>query len=100
MRVLIHQLCYISGDMLQSVFGHRHIVSCVDVSPEEGSHALAGGGLISTGSHDATVMLWRWSGRLNRVVGSLAQSQSKLSPISPGTVGVASSFHLFACKVH
>ena len=68
-----------SGDMLQSVFGHRHIVSCVDFSPKEGCHAHFGAGLISTGSHDTTVLLWRWSGRLNRVVGSLAQSQSKLS---------------------
>ena len=66
-----------TGDMLQTVFGHRHIVSCVDFSPEEGCHAHMGAGLISTGSHDATVLLWRWSGRLNRVVGSLSQTQSK-----------------------
>ena len=65
----------VTGNEVQSVFGHRHVVSCVDFSPEQGFHAHAGAGLIGTGSHDATVLLWRWSGKHNRVVGSLSQSQ-------------------------
>jgi len=64
-----------SGAMIQSVFGHRRIISCVDFSAEEGLHGHGGEGLIATGSHDATVLLWRWSGRLQRVVGSHYQGE-------------------------
>ena len=67
--------------MLQSVFGHRHVVSCVDFSAEGGLHGHSGAGLIATGSHDATVLLWRWSGRLQRVVGGLSQSQGGLADL-------------------
>lgn len=73
-----------AGDMLQSVFGHRHVVNCVDFSPEEGFHAHAGAGLIGTGSHDATVLLWRWSGKLHRVVGALAPSQGSADSYATG----------------
>ena len=67
------------GTMMQSVFGHRHIVSCVDFSAKEGLHGRMGEGLIATGSHDATILLWRWCGRTNRVVGSLSHSQGTIS---------------------
>jgi hypothetical protein len=74
---LPHHLPPLAGDMLQSVFGHRHVVSCVDFSPDEGLNTQTGTGLIGTGSHDATVLLWRWSGKLNRVVGALSRSQGR-----------------------
>lgn len=58
--------------MIQSVFGHMGIVTCVDFSPEGGLNGNHGDGLIGTGSHDATVLLWRWSGKVNRVVGMIS----------------------------
>ncbi len=64
--------------MIQSVFGHRHIVSCVDFSSEEGLHGRLGEGLIASGSHDATVLLWRWSGRFQRVVSSHSQGEGRV----------------------
>ena len=61
--------------MIQSVFGHMGIVTCVDFSPESGLHGNQGDGLIGTGSHDASVLLWRWSAKLNRVVGVIPDNQ-------------------------
>lgn len=64
-----------SGKMVQSVFGHMGIVTCVDFSSEGGLHGNDGDGLIGTGSHDATVLLWRWSGKAGRVVGMISDYQ-------------------------
>ena len=61
--------------MLQSVFAHRDIVTCITFSPEVGLFGTPGDGLIASGSHDATVLLWRWSGRENKVVGLLSERQ-------------------------
>ena len=65
--------------MIQSVFGHMGIVTCVDFSPESGLHGNQGDGLIGTGSHDASVLLWRWSAKLNRVVGVIPDNQGMTS---------------------
>ena len=61
--------------MIQSVFSHRGIVTCVDFSLEDGIHGNKGDGLIGSGSQDTTVLLWKWSGKLNRVIGPLSESQ-------------------------
>ena len=37
--------------------------------------SLANDGLVATGSHDVTVLLWKWSGKLNRVVSQLHTPQ-------------------------
>lgn len=63
------------GEMIQSVFGHRDIVTCMDFSPEEGLHGNKGDGLIGSGSQDTTVLLWKWSGKLNKVIGPLSETQ-------------------------
>ena len=52
-----------AGRMLQSIFGHQDIVTCITFCPERGLYGIPGDGLIASGSHDATVLLWRWSGR-------------------------------------
>ena len=65
--------------MIQSVFGHRDVVSCVDFSPEEGLCGCSGNGIVASGSHDATVLLWRWSGKKNRIIGTLAETQGLLT---------------------
>lgn len=68
-------MCVCTGDMIQTVFGHRGIVTCVNFSHEDGLHGNKGNGLIGTGSQDTTVLLWKWSGRQNRVIGPLSESQ-------------------------
>ncbi len=83
-----------TGKMLQSVFGHMGIVTCVDFSPECGLHGNQGDGLIATGSHDATVLLWRWCGRLNRVVGVISDTQGSYCR-NPSTLKLGYSFAFF-----
>lgn len=63
--------------MIQSVFGHRGIVTCVSFSTEDGLHGNKGDGLIGSGSQDTTVLLWKWSGKLNRVTGPLSIIEGK-----------------------
>ena len=60
-----------AGASIQSVFGHREIVTCLSYSGERGVWGTPGSGLLATGSHDATVMVWRWCGRQKRFIGSL-----------------------------
>ena len=50
-------------------------MTCITLSPEIGLFGTPGDGLIASGSHDATVLLWRWSGRENKVVGLLNERQ-------------------------
>ena len=76
--ILSHFAHYSLGDMVQSVFGHRGIVTCVSFSPEHGLHGNKGDGLIGSGSQDTTVLLWKWSGKLNRVTGPLSKLEGKL----------------------
>ena len=64
------------------MFGHRDIVSCLDFSTERGIHGNPGEGLVATGSHDATVLLWRWSSRRNRVVGLVAGEEGEFLAIA------------------
>ena len=72
---LLHSYNVVLGVSLQSVFGHRGIVTCIDFSLDKGLGSFPGDGLVATGSHDVTVLLWKWSGRLNRVVSQLQTPQ-------------------------
>lgn len=56
---------------MQSVFGHREVVTCIAFSGESGVWSAPGSGLLATGSRDATVLVWRWCGKQRRVVGPL-----------------------------
>jgi WD40 repeat protein len=62
-----------TGRMIQSVFGHRNIVTCIAYSPQFGLpgsfSSITGDGIIATGSLDASVLIWRWSSRVQRIVG-------------------------------
>lgn len=40
---------------------------------------MGGDGIIATGSHDVTVLLWKWSGKLNRVVSQLKTQQGTIT---------------------
>ena len=61
---------------MQSVFGHREIVTCISFSGERGVWSTPGSGLLATGSHDATVLVWRWCGRQRRVIGPVSGLQN------------------------
>ena len=68
-----------SGAMVHSVFGHRGIVSCIAYCPERGLCGTEGCGFIASGSHDATVLLWRWNGKQ---YGVLNPTSKDLAPIA------------------
>lgn len=68
---LVVLLFHHTGFSIQSVFGHREIVTCIAFCGEHGVWSVPGSGLLATGSHDATVLVWRWCGKQRRVVGSL-----------------------------
>ena len=59
--------------MVQSVFGHHNIVTCISYSPQFGFpgsfSAVTGDGLVASGSLDATVLIWQYSARVQRIVG-------------------------------
>ena len=59
--------------MIQSVFGHRNIVTCIAYSPRFGLpgsfSSVTGDGVVATGSLDASVLIWHWSARVQRIVG-------------------------------
>ena len=52
-------------------------MTCVDFSPEDGLHGNRGDGLVGSGSQDTTVLLWKWSGKVNRVTGPLSLIEGK-----------------------
>ncbi|XP_062513649.1 neurobeachin-like isoform X2 [Corticium candelabrum] len=62
-----------TGRMVQSVFGHHNIVTCISYSPQFGFpgsfSAVTGDGLVASGSLDATVLIWQYSARVQRIVG-------------------------------
>lgn len=74
--ITIIPLLYSSGQLLQSVFGHKSLVTCLALDHDSGLCSSVGDGLVASGAHDATVLLWTWSGRLNRVVTQLRTSKS------------------------
>ena len=60
-------LCFV-GKLTQCVFGHWDVVTCLAYSRHVG---LTGGdAFVVSGSRDATVLVWRWSERLQRVAAS------------------------------
>ncbi len=65
--------------MVQTIFGHRDVVTCIHLSPESGLHGSTGNGLVATGSHDATVLLWTWCGKQQRIIGELAEAEGRFS---------------------
>jgi WD40 repeat protein len=71
-----------NGACVQSVFGHRSIVTCVTMAMDEGLGAVPGDGLVATGSHDVTVLLWKWSGKLNRIINVLDTPQGSVNPMA------------------
>jgi hypothetical protein len=75
-----------TGASIQSVFGHREIVTCLSYSGERGVWGTPGSGLLATGSHDATVMVWRWCGRQKRFIGSLNGLDNRGSVVTPEAV--------------
>ena len=53
------------GRLVQSVFGHRDLVTCVAYSPD----TVAGNrAVVVSGSRDSTVLVWYWSSSLQRIV--------------------------------
>ena len=69
-------IIFFAGQLLQSVFGHKSIVTCITLDTHSGLCSLPGDGLVASGSRDATVLLWAWSGRLNRIISPLSTSKS------------------------
>lgn len=60
-------LCFV-GKLTQCVFGHWDVVTCLAYSRHVG---LTGGdAFVVSGSRDATVLVWRWSERLQKVAAS------------------------------
>lgn len=61
-------LFFFTGKLTQCVFGHWDVVTCMAYSRHVG---LTGGdALVVSGSRDATVLVWRWNERLQRVTAS------------------------------
>ena len=75
-------ILYNAGQLLQSVFGHRGVVTCISYAQSEGLCSVNGDGIIATGSHDVTVLLWKWSGKLKRVVSQLNTQQGMCTIIN------------------
>ena len=57
----------LSGKLTQCVFGHKDVVTCLAYSCHVG---LTGchGGIVVSGSRDATLLVWQWSERAQGVV--------------------------------
>ena len=55
------------------MFGHRDLVTCISITDINISlhvpHTRLADGIIVTGSRDATVCVWDWNGKLQRVTG-------------------------------
>lgn len=54
-----------TGKLTQCVFGHWDVVTCLAYSRHVG--LIGGDALVVSGSRDATVLVWRWSEKLQRV---------------------------------
>lgn len=57
----------IIGKLTQSIFGHWDIVTCLSstVDTQSDGNDL----IIASGSKDATILIWSWNGRRERIVG-------------------------------
>ena len=76
-RTTLSWFLFFTGQLLQSVFGHKSIVTCITLDTHSGLCSVPGDGLVASGSRDATVLLWAWSGRLNRIISPLSTSKSE-----------------------
>lgn len=83
----------LTGSMVHSVFGHRGIVSCIAYCPEKGLCGSEGCGFIASGSHDATVLLWRWSGKQDGVLNPTSKDLGQLVAIHVCVVSVYCVLH-------
>ncbi|KAJ7388029.1 hypothetical protein OS493_040288, partial [Desmophyllum pertusum] len=69
-----------SGKLTQCVFGHWDVVTCLAYSRHVG---LTGGdAFVVSGSRDATVLVWRWSMRFQRVAASDRAEGDNPSPLA------------------
>jgi len=55
-----------SGKLEQTIYGHHDVVTCLTRSETY----IAGDCYFVTGSMDTTLMLWYWSGRRSKIIGS------------------------------
>ncbi|KAL5271329.1 hypothetical protein ACHWQZ_G001835 [Mnemiopsis leidyi] len=86
-----------SGKQVQSMFGHRDLVTCISVTESNISlhipHTRLADGIIVTGSRDATVCVWDWNGKLQRVSGIDGRHASARSVLT-GHVGQVECVHV------
>ncbi|XP_048589684.1 neurobeachin-like isoform X3 [Nematostella vectensis] len=69
-----------SGKLTQCVFGHSDVVTCLVYSRHQG---LAGGdAIVVSGSRDATVLVWHWSERIQRVTAASNSVGGDPSPLA------------------
>uniref|UniRef100_A0A8C6SE64 Neurobeachin n=1 Tax=Neogobius melanostomus TaxID=47308 RepID=A0A8C6SE64_9GOBI len=64
-----------TGELRQVVFGHRDVVTCLSRSESY----IGGDCYVASGSRDATVLLWYWSGR-HHVIGDNPTDSERPSP--------------------
>lgn len=63
--LFVNVVSYSTGKLTQCVFGHWDVVTCLAYSRHVG--LIGGDALVVSGSRDATVLVWRWSEKLQRV---------------------------------
>ena len=63
--LFVNVVSYSAGKLTQCVFGHWDVVTCLAYSRHVG--LIGGDALVVSGSRDATVLVWRWSEKLQRV---------------------------------
>ena len=56
-------LCFVSGRILQVIYGHFDVVTCICRSEVNMMHDC----FIVTGSKDCTCMIWQWIGQKQRI---------------------------------
>nr|XP_058950691.1 neurobeachin-like [Pocillopora verrucosa] len=68
------------GKLTQCVFGHWDVVTCLAYSRHVG--LIGGDALVVSGSRDATVLVWRWSEKLQRVAATDREEGDNPSPLA------------------
>jgi len=75
-----------SGKQIQAMFGHRDLVTCLSISESKATlhtpPTRLSDAIIVTGSRDATVCVWDWSGRAQRVMGVDGKNASPRSVLT------------------
>ena len=72
MRLRVLLVVVDAAKLQQTIFGHYDVVTCLTRSETY----IAGDCYFVTGSRDATLMLWYWSGRRNRIIGDIYNTGS------------------------